>query len=93
MCTYVHVFNYYTVCYFTFISHAVVRQISMLFIDNKDSVLCIRARDSPLRSTCLASAWLDLGLSLVLADSRLIVYLLEQAAYCHTAQSQWKELV
>ena len=29
---------YYTVCYFTCIFYAVVRQISMLFIDNKDSV-------------------------------------------------------
>ena len=31
---------YYTVCYFTGIFYAVVRQISMLFIDNKDSVFC-----------------------------------------------------
>ena len=31
---------YYTVCYFTGIFHAVVRQISMLFTDNKDSVFC-----------------------------------------------------
>ena len=31
-------FMYYTVCYFTGIFYAVVRQISMLFIDNKDSV-------------------------------------------------------
>ena len=37
MCTYVLVL--YTVCYFTGIFYAVVRQISMLFIDNKDSVL------------------------------------------------------
>ena len=28
-------------CYFTGIFYAVVRQISMLFIDNKDSVFCI----------------------------------------------------
>ena len=28
-------------CYFTCISYAVVRQISMLFIDNKDSVFCM----------------------------------------------------
>ena len=28
------------VCYFTGIFHVVVRQISMLFIDNKDSVFC-----------------------------------------------------
>ena len=32
---------YYTVCYFTCIFYAVVRQMSMLFIDNKDSVFCI----------------------------------------------------
>ena len=32
---------YYAVCYFTCIFYAVVRQISMLFIDNKDSVVCI----------------------------------------------------
>ena len=32
---------YYTVCYFICIFYAVVRQISMLFIDNKDSVFCI----------------------------------------------------
>ena len=32
---------YYLVCYFTGIFYAVVRQISMLFIDNKDSVFCI----------------------------------------------------
>ena len=32
---------YYTVCYFTCIFYAVVRQISMLFIDNKDSVFGI----------------------------------------------------
>ena len=29
---------YYTVCYFTGLFYAVVRQISMLFVDNKDSV-------------------------------------------------------
>ena len=29
---------HYTVCYFTGIFYAVVKQISMLFIDNKDSV-------------------------------------------------------
>ena len=32
---------YYTVCYFTGIFYAVVKQISMLFIDNKDSIFCI----------------------------------------------------
>ena len=31
---------YYTVYYFTGIFYAVVRQISMLVIDNKDSVVC-----------------------------------------------------
>ena len=31
-------FMYYTVCYFTGIFYAVVRQSSMLFIDNKYSV-------------------------------------------------------
>ena len=34
-------FMYCTVCYFTGIFYAVVRQISMLMIDNKDSVLCV----------------------------------------------------
>ena len=38
MCTYVHVLLYW--CYFTCIFYAVVRQISMLFIGNKDSVFC-----------------------------------------------------
>ena len=33
-------FMYYTVYYFTGIFYAVVRQISMLIIDNKDSVVC-----------------------------------------------------
>ena len=32
---------YYTVCYLTGILYAVVRQISMLFIDNTISVFCI----------------------------------------------------
>ena len=32
---------YYTVCHLTGILYAVVRQISMLFIDNKISVFCI----------------------------------------------------
>ena len=35
-------FMYYTVCYFTDIFYAVIRQISMLFIDNKISVFCIQ---------------------------------------------------
>ena len=34
-------FMYYTVCYFTGIFYAVVRQIYILFIDNKDSVFTI----------------------------------------------------
>ena len=33
---------YYAVRYFTGIFYAVVRQISMLFIDNKDSGFCVR---------------------------------------------------
>ena len=33
--------KYYTVCYLTGIVYAVVRQISVLFIDNKISVFCI----------------------------------------------------
>ena len=37
MCTYVHVLY----CVLFYIFYAVVRQISMLFIDNKDSVFCI----------------------------------------------------
>ena len=32
------IFMYYTMCYFTGLFYAVVRQISMLFVDNKDSV-------------------------------------------------------
>ena len=34
-------FMYYTLCYFTGLFYAVVRQISMLSIDNNDSVFCI----------------------------------------------------
>ena len=34
-------FMYYTVCYFTGIFYAVVRQSSMLFIDNKYSVFSV----------------------------------------------------
>ena len=33
----------YTVCYLTGIFYAVVRQISVLFIDNKISVFCIHS--------------------------------------------------
>ena len=33
-------FMYYTVCYFIGISYAIVRHISTLFVDNKDSVFC-----------------------------------------------------
>ena len=40
-------FMYYTVCYFTGIFYAFVRQISMLFTDNKDFVFfmaaCVRS--------------------------------------------------
>ena len=38
---YTILFMYYTVCHFTGIIYALVRQISMLFVDNKDSVVCI----------------------------------------------------
>ena len=37
----VHRFMYYTVCYFIGIFYAVIRQISILFIDNKISVFCL----------------------------------------------------
>ena len=47
---YVLMFTYYTVCYSIGIFYAVVRQISMLFIDNKDSVLCT----STTRPDCVA---------------------------------------
>lgn len=40
VCSHVHVLCYYVVCYFTGILYAVVRQISMSFIDNKDSGFC-----------------------------------------------------
>ena len=36
-------FCVHTVCYFTGIFYAVVRQIIILFIDNKDSVFCIHS--------------------------------------------------
>ena len=39
-------FIYYdTVCYFTCIFYAVVRKISMLFIDKKDFVFCILSKE------------------------------------------------
>ena len=38
---YVLMFLYYTVCYFTGMFYAVVRQNFMLLIDNTDSVFCI----------------------------------------------------
>ena len=52
---------YYTVCYLTGISYAVVRQISMLFIDNKISVFCIHTctpcwRCCPSFGLCLRAA-------------------------------------
>ena len=34
-------YSFYTVRYFTGIFYAVVRQISLLFIDNKDYVFCM----------------------------------------------------
>ncbi len=45
--------TFYTVCYFTGIFYAVVRQISvlLLLIDNKDSVFCIhRASDGVIKN-------------------------------------------
>ena len=36
-------------CYFTGIFYAVVRHISMLFTDNKDSVFCTRSGGSKIR--------------------------------------------
>ena len=39
-----YVYLLHTVCYFICIFHAVIRQISMLFIDNKDSLFCILCR-------------------------------------------------
>ena len=41
---------YYTVCYFTGIFNAVVREISVLFMDSKDSVFCI-LKGRPVLST------------------------------------------
>ena len=38
---YVYLCSCIILCYFTSIFYAVVRQISVLFIDNKDSVCCI----------------------------------------------------
>ena len=37
---YILMFMYLIVCYFTGLFYAVIRQISMLFIDNKDSGFC-----------------------------------------------------
>ena len=44
MYTSVHVLYIYTLCYFTGIIYAVVRQISLLFTDEKESVFCILYR-------------------------------------------------
>ena len=41
--------KYYTVCYLTGIFYAVVRQISMLFIDNNCFVFCILSPGQPPR--------------------------------------------
>ena len=49
----------YTVCYFTGILYAVLRQISMLFIDNKDSVSCILSLQSLFRSLRASSCSVD----------------------------------
>ena len=56
---------HYTVCYFTGISYAVVRQISMLFIDNKDYVFCKTFET-------LKSYWLLLGNSDCTGIDRMI---------------------
>ena len=50
---YVLMFMYYTVCYFTGIFYAVVRQIYMLFIDNEDSVLFILHNHTWVVRACL----------------------------------------
>ena len=50
-------FMYYTVCYFTGIFYAVVRQISMLFIDNKDSVFCKLFKDGTTRTRPNNKPW------------------------------------
>ena len=44
-------FMYLIVCYFTGLFYAVIRQISMLFIDNSDSVFCISTRSCIGRKT------------------------------------------
>ena len=47
---------YYTVCYLTGIFYAVVRQISMLFRDNKISVFCIiDASTVYVRASCTST--------------------------------------
>ena len=50
---------YYTVRYFIGIFYAVVRQISKLFIDNKDSVFCLysfKTHKKKMGSAALAAA-------------------------------------
>ena len=56
---YVLMFTYYTVCYSIGIFYAVVRQISKLFIDNKDSVFCLysfKTHKKKMGSAALAAA-------------------------------------
>ena len=60
-------FMYYTICYFTGIFYAVVRQISMLFIDNKISVLRILC--SWLKRKKKKGGCLDASLFVTHADS------------------------
>ena len=48
-------FMSYTVCYFTGIFYAIVMQISMLFIDNKDSVFWTSARQVRVRNGLTSS--------------------------------------
>ena len=56
-------FMYYTACYFTAIFYAVVRQISVLFIDNKISVLFI---DNKISVFCILEAFVSVGVPLQL---------------------------
>ena len=51
LCVLMFVYHY-TVCYLTCIFYTVVRQISMLFIDNKDSILYVRVSWTYVRA-CL----------------------------------------
>ena len=63
-------FMYYTVCYFTGLFYVVIRQISMLFIDNKDSVFC--KSDYWLRLQGAVTKESDDGLKLQLTSVQLV---------------------